>query len=1019
MQSIDLESLIRDDEWMRRLARGLLRDAHDADDVVQEAWVAELERGGAGVGRRRGWLGGVVRHRAYRRVRRERVLRERALDARSERPEEAARSAAEEAADRDVKRLVAVALLDLEDDLRTAVHLTYLADLSTREVAARTGVSPTAVRKRLARAHDELRRRLEKEPGAEGGGWATALVPFLRPGGPEPVAPLAGHRHRAPLSMRPLELAAVAAIVLTVTASYSLLNGSSPSPGGAVTRTVEDPTSSVSGGSGARVTPPATGLAAGRLAKPGPGAVPDVAVIRGRLETPSGEPLGEGTWTLTGPSGRETVDSGELGPGGLLWVEIEAPERSRSVLRVESLGLATEVFDFDRLRGGQEHDLGVIRMRQESILRCRFVDLEGEPVRADPRWVTVFESMTYSGGWRGSLRLRGIGVAEAEEVVVRGLGPGVYRVDPTVRGSNETLVGIGLGEEVLHHCVIDRDVPRFSSVRATPRARLQLTPRHPGLFRGTIDPACVSAVDGNGESVAVVGTGRGRRGLHVMDDFAPPLTVSVDDPRFEFAEREGIRSGHRAHLRLVGTSSLELDVRNDEGEVVDRYAVRVEPAEGLASNGVDLHDGTTVLEGGRIDGLYAGIRLRVIVTTETHRGEALVANAPAGSVTAVAVVLSPLTSVHGTVTHADGRPAAFMDVTLTRPAEVDDSPESRYLPVEARTGDPENCRRAVASVRTDGTGRYLVAVPTPDDYLLRIANGTGLVAWSDVVSVQESSIPLDVVMPRGATVRGHIDLPDWIEPRDLYVRAQAKDASVNFRETPAGRIDSNGNFRLVGQPPGPLDLYLEVNRNTRYLPEGAAMATVELEEGETVTVDCQAASSMPAQVRLLPEGVDRFPDTWSLTKAFAAPGKLFTGSVTAPAPSGAAMVGPFLVAPGDWQFFASGADWAVLDGPTHTIAPGTRLDIRVAAGMDLPRRRFTLGFRGAPLRPDDVRIALAGATNRGGSVSFDPDDLGGLEVALPPGQYEISAFAAGNHQRTGGTATITWPVVQGAVIELR
>src|SRR5262245_58257829 len=36
------EDLLADAAWMRRLARALLGDPHDADDIVQDTWLAAL-----------------------------------------------------------------------------------------------------------------------------------------------------------------------------------------------------------------------------------------------------------------------------------------------------------------------------------------------------------------------------------------------------------------------------------------------------------------------------------------------------------------------------------------------------------------------------------------------------------------------------------------------------------------------------------------------------------------------------------------------------------------------------------------------------------------------------------------------------------------------------------------------------------------------------------------------------------------------------------------------------------------
>jgi len=57
----ELERLLDDDRWIRRLAGRLVADPAAADDLAQEAWLAALGAGGAaGVERR--WFGRVLRN---------------------------------------------------------------------------------------------------------------------------------------------------------------------------------------------------------------------------------------------------------------------------------------------------------------------------------------------------------------------------------------------------------------------------------------------------------------------------------------------------------------------------------------------------------------------------------------------------------------------------------------------------------------------------------------------------------------------------------------------------------------------------------------------------------------------------------------------------------------------------------------------------------------------------------------------------------------------------------------------
>ena len=69
---IGVEELLAQAGWVHRLAARILGDGADAEEVVQDTWVAALEADGPALRSRgreglRAWLGGVVRNLARRR----------------------------------------------------------------------------------------------------------------------------------------------------------------------------------------------------------------------------------------------------------------------------------------------------------------------------------------------------------------------------------------------------------------------------------------------------------------------------------------------------------------------------------------------------------------------------------------------------------------------------------------------------------------------------------------------------------------------------------------------------------------------------------------------------------------------------------------------------------------------------------------------------------------------------------------------------------------------------------------
>jgi RNA polymerase sigma factor (sigma-70 family) len=168
-----LEELLAQAAWARGLARALLADPSRAEDVLQETWLAALERPPAELSRPRGWLARALGNAARQLGRAEgrRARRERA----GARPERLP-SAAELAETLETQRTLAGHVLALEEPYRSTLVLRFYRDLSPSAIARELGVPAATVRSRLARGLDVLRRRLDREHGGDRRAWGVALV---------------------------------------------------------------------------------------------------------------------------------------------------------------------------------------------------------------------------------------------------------------------------------------------------------------------------------------------------------------------------------------------------------------------------------------------------------------------------------------------------------------------------------------------------------------------------------------------------------------------------------------------------------------------------------------------------------------------------------------------------------------------------------------------------------------------------------------------------------------------------
>jgi RNA polymerase sigma-70 factor (ECF subfamily) len=163
--------LRRYNQRLFRVARGIVGDDGDAEDVVQEAYLKAYEHLGEFAGRSSfaTWLTRIAVHEATarrRRGRRVRVVDVHEAEALAMAPSNS-REPHDEANTRELGDVLRHVVDELPADFRVVFTLRLVEGLSTEDTAECLGLSPENVKVRLHRARSRLRGAIERRLGAE------------------------------------------------------------------------------------------------------------------------------------------------------------------------------------------------------------------------------------------------------------------------------------------------------------------------------------------------------------------------------------------------------------------------------------------------------------------------------------------------------------------------------------------------------------------------------------------------------------------------------------------------------------------------------------------------------------------------------------------------------------------------------------------------------------------------------------------------------------------------------------
>jgi RNA polymerase sigma-70 factor (ECF subfamily) len=170
--------LLQDIAWLKSLANMLANDRDDADDLVQEAWIAAWRRQPDATRPMRAWLTKVIRdvagmkHRSDRR----RAARHALAD------EGQVPAAPDELlAQMRLHRLLVELVIELDEPYRSTIIARFVEGRTSASIAQSLGIPAGTVRKRLHEALSRLRAGLDADAG-DRKRWAPAVLAFAKGG---------------------------------------------------------------------------------------------------------------------------------------------------------------------------------------------------------------------------------------------------------------------------------------------------------------------------------------------------------------------------------------------------------------------------------------------------------------------------------------------------------------------------------------------------------------------------------------------------------------------------------------------------------------------------------------------------------------------------------------------------------------------------------------------------------------------------------------------------------------------
>lgn len=810
--------------FVRSLARSLVSDASQADDVAQDAWTRWVQQPPR-TANERGWFRTVV-HNLVTNMRRGDARRAQ-HEEHAARPE-ALRSSADESQQAELLGKLVAGVLALEPAQRDTLVALYFRGLDAPTLAAESGVPLATVRDRQQRALAKLRERLDRDFDGRAA-WAAAMLRFAG----EPSASLVPRAGAASTALKLLAgagaLAAGVAVWSALTPAPEPLDEALAAAPLAATTTQPAPaeTPRVEPAAQARREPSAPALAPTASASAASGSStgsqaltgggPATAEVRGRFVLSGGAPAagvhvvlslgspyqraGEPDRDPAPPADWQDVVTDSAADGSFALSFPLVPSFTLD-LDATAPGLARARWSWMDIAAGQVRELGDVVLRAAATVEGRIVDAQGQPCLGAV-WNVSLDSVglaTQAG--REELNLNATTDPATGAFRIEGAMPGANRLAArTEMWGRAELSPLVLGEGELAHVDLSYtgpDLARRIVLTVLTKQRGPRTEPEVALMRLLGAGAPRNAVKIAGSSAS-----------YAFDDLDPgTYSLDIDDPRFHTWNGGTVSTGTAVRAALTGSSSLALDVVDAATQApVELYSVRLDARHSNSfPNQFDLHSGATPLAGGLLADLVAG-EYTLIVTAGARSGQ-IDFELAAGETRALHVELHDPTTLSGHVRDATGAPCAELELLLLRPAAAGDSDESPILRANSMTSNDENFRKELAHATTGADGAFQLSAPREGSYYVAAVRAGEVLVLGPLqtLALGESRTGLELVLAQPGSLAGVVHAPAGRST--LGMRVLVAGAGLAQGPQPELTLDAGGAFEVGNLRPGSYHAYL-------------------------------------------------------------------------------------------------------------------------------------------------------------------------------------------------------------------